>query len=170
MSRRPKMLSRGSWTPVRAEIERILDDQEWHAVPGLLARLNPYVDPRVAARAWFRTGPRGGLPRDTGNADELFVSNERKALIWGRRRVVSDMIIELIGVRRLEVRGHLKYKRAAWDHAEVRLNPEAAARDQEHAMFCARGHPKPQGGWPQGRKGHCHECQRYRRAQARAVA
>lgn len=157
------LVAPGRWSPARRELERILDDNQWHLVPRLVGQLAPFVDPRIAARAWFRQGSRN-RKRDGDDEDQdRFAGGEQHAVSWGRRWIALEIIRQLVDAGRLDQRGHRPGRHQAWGAAEVQISTQARFEEAWHERYCGRGHARPVEGWPGGRRSHCHQCRNERR-------
>jgi hypothetical protein len=114
----PGSLVKVRWSPLRAEIERILADGAWHEDHVLFRRVEGFVDPRIAARSWARQYYRYDRTEQPP-ASEVWVTRERVALRVGRRGVYWDTVRPLID--------HGRVQCEVWGgRRRLRLAPDAA--------------------------------------------
>lgn len=157
------------WSLVRKELERIISDTEWHPVVHVRGQLSAFVDPRLAARLWYRSRGRGLSAED---CTEYFRTHEHEVLAWGRRWSAEQLIREQIQNGRLEARGQRVGRRNPFDLADIRLAPGQPLLSEflEAQEVCSQGHPRPAKGWPGGQRRMCLACARVRYARRRARA
>jgi hypothetical protein len=119
----PGTIQPTAWTPVRAELERVLADGQWHPKQELFQRVRIFVDPRLAARAWCRSYNRNtfrfrrlrfrpeGTTEDRPSASVAFAYREEKYLEVGRRMIFDQQMQQLVVRKRLERTGPLRARR-----------------------------------------------------------
>lgn len=87
------------WSPLRRELERLLQDGVWHETDALYFQVERFIDPRIAARSWAREYEhnRGrrierGIAEEVTPASTMLLRDYRHALEVGRWRVYWDCI------------------------------------------------------------------------------
>lgn len=108
------------WSPLRAEVERVLADGAWHEAELLYRQVERFIDPRVAARSWAReyrhNAERHHDEEEIEPASRVLARNQLHALGLGRWRVYWDVI------RAMRRAGHVETE--VWGgRRRVRLKP-----------------------------------------------